>query len=75
MRYFIKVEDEEGRTILDISSPNAAGAIADLQDLIKRLRRPELPQFDCSFGEQPLPIISPSEEELSAYLNRANGAN
>ena len=75
MRYFINITDAEGRTLLDVSAPNASGAIVELQNLIKRFRRPEIPQFDASWGESPLPILAPSEEELSAYLNRANGAN
>lgn len=75
MKYFINIADAEGRTLLDVSAPNAAGAIVELQDLIKRLRRPGIPQFDASWGESPLPILAPSDDELAAYLNRANGVN
>lgn len=75
MRYFLTVSDSEGRTLLDVSAPNAAGAIVELQDLIKRLRRPEIPQFDASWGESPLPILAPSDDELAAFINRASGVN
>lgn len=75
MKYLITITDEDGREVMDKVAPNAAGAITLLQEVITKLRRPELPQVDCSFGEQPLPILSPSDEELAAYLNRASGVN
>lgn len=75
MKYHLTIIDDQGRTVLETLSPNAAGAIVELQEVIKILRRPELPQFDASWGEQPLPILAPSEEELSAFLNRASGVN
>jgi len=73
MKYWITIEDAEYRKIYDGEAVNAAAAILVLQDLIKILRRPELPQFDASWGEAPLPIIAPSDEELAAYINHASG--
>lgn len=75
MKYLISVQDENDTHIVHKWCSNAAAAIAELHETVKKLRRPELPQFDCSFGEQPLPILAPSDDELAAYLNRANGVN
>ena len=71
--YYIKIEGDDGKAIVD-SFATAVDAIAVLQDVISTLRRPELPQFDASFGEAPLPITGPSREELSRFLNQAQRA-
>jgi len=75
VKYHLTIVDDQGRAVLDTISPNAAGAIVALQEVIKTLRRPELPQFDASWGEFPLPILAPSDDELVAFLNRASGVN
>ena len=72
-KYLIHVEDDLGTPIcFEWLFP--ADAIALLNSVADKLRRPHLPQFDASFGEAPLPITGPSAEELTRFLNHAQSA-
>ena len=72
-KYLIFVEDDADGVICD-EWLTTADAIAMLNSVAERLRRPNLPQFDASFGEAPMPITGPSTEELSRFLNQAQRA-
>lgn len=72
-RYYVHVTDDTGATMSD-EWLNTTAAIVRMQELITRLRRPDLERFDMSFGEQPAPIIGPSPEELTAFINRGQAA-
>lgn len=45
-------------------------AIHQLQSAIDALRQGAAPVFDPSWGEQPQPLLAPTEAELSQFINR-----
>lgn len=72
-RLHIDITDEQGRLVLR-GSYSPVLAAAELQTVIAQIRRPGLHQHDASYGEHPLPILAPSEEELTAFINRSRAA-
>lgn len=70
---YIKIVDDQDRTHLDTLC-GTVQAIAHLQDVIARLRAEAAPTYDCSWGEQPMPILGPSAEELAQRLAQTGGA-
>jgi hypothetical protein len=45
-------------------------AIHQLQRAIDELRQRAAPVFDASWGEQPQPLLAPTEAELHQFINR-----
>lgn len=69
MKYHFSLEDDSGRPVMSGWFNNAAATITALQEVIKTLRRENLPSFDASWGEQPPAILGPSDEEVAALIN------
>lgn len=60
----------DGDTLADGKGITAIEAITRLREAIAELQRRSAPVFDASFGEQPLPLIAPSEAELQTFIHR-----
>ena len=70
-RYHLMICDDAGTTLID-EWCFTVNAIARLQEVITKLRRPELPQrIDPSFGQFQAPITGPSSEEVREFINGA----
>lgn len=72
MKFHISITDDGGRIFSGVR--DMVGTIAFLQDVIAQLRAEAAPTFDCSWGEQPMPILGPSAEELAQRLAQTGGA-
>jgi hypothetical protein len=54
-----------GNDVIVDTKTTTIDAIAQLQQAIEYLRSMSAPTFDASWGEQPMPIIGPSAQELA----------
>jgi hypothetical protein len=54
-----------GNDVIVDAKTTTLDAIAQLQRAIEHLRSLSAPTFDASWGEQPMPILGPSAQELA----------
>jgi hypothetical protein len=54
-----------GNDVIVDTKTSALDAIAQLQQAIEHLRSLSAPTFDASWGDQPMPILGPSAQELA----------
>lgn len=59
----------DGDTLVD-GKFKSVEAVLQLQTTIAAIRQRAAPVFDASWGEQQQPLIAPSAEELSSFINR-----
>lgn len=60
---FVSVRDREG-DLIEGGWVNTIEAIVRLQDAIDKLRSKAAPKFDASWGEQPMPVLGASVDEM-----------
>ena len=65
----ILIQSPDGDHIVD-GKFKAIEAIHQLQRAIDELRRRAAPVFDPSWGDQPQPLLAPSEAELQSFIHR-----
>jgi hypothetical protein len=65
----IIIKDADGNDVVS-GKFKTIEAIHQLQRAIDDIRRRAAPVFDPSFGEQPQPLLAPSESELQSFINR-----
>ena len=66
----ILIETPDGRIDYASGEFRTIDAIHRLQRAIDELRQRAAPVFDPSWGEQPLPLLAPSEAELQSFIHR-----
>jgi len=60
---FVSVRDREG-DLIEGGWVNTIEAIVRLQDAIDKLRSKAAPKFDASWGEQQMPVLGASVDEM-----------